>query len=153
MTANFLVSVQQQDFDISAELALLREQSSEVGAIASFVGVVRDINDEQQVATLELEHYPGMTESSISNIIAQAADRWQLLGGRVIHRIGKLAPGDQIVLIAVSSLHRGEAFSACEFIMDYLKIRAPFWKKELTSQGERWVDARGSDHSAAERWD
>lgn len=153
MIANFSVSVQQQDFDVSAELALLREQSSEVGAIASFVGVVRDINDEQQVATLELEHYPGMTESSISNIMAQAADRWQLLGGRVTHRIGKLALGDQIVLVAVSSLHRSEAFTACEFIMDYLKIRAPFWKKELTPQGERWVDARGSDHSAAERWD
>lgn len=152
MAANFSVSVQQQDFDVSAELTLLREQSSQVGAIANFVGVVRDINDQQNVATLELEHYPGMTEKSISDIMAQAAERWQLLGGRVIHRIGKLSPGDQIVLVAVSSLHRGEAFAACEFIMDYLKTRAPFWKKELTPDGERWVDARDSDHSAAERW-
>lgn len=152
MSINFYLSVQQQDFDVSAELALLREQSSELGAIASFVGVVRDINDDQQVASLELEHYPGMTESSINNITAQAADRWPLLGGRVIHRIGKLVPADQIVLVAVSSLHRSDAFNACEFIMDHLKTRAPFWKKELTPQGERWVDARDSDHSAAERW-
>ncbi len=153
MSTNFSVSVQKQDFDVSGELALLRQQSSEVGAIANFVGVVRDINDEQKVATLELEHYPGMTEKSISEIMAQAAERWQLLGGRVIHRIGQLSPGDQIVLVAVASLHRGEAFAACEFIMDYLKTRAPFWKKELTPEGERWVDARDSDQSAADRWD
>ena len=152
MSANFSVSVQQQDFDVSAELALLREQSSEVGAVASFVGVVRDINDDRQVAGLELEHYAGMTESSISTIMAQAADRWPLLGGRVIHRIGKLLPADQIVLVAVSSHHRADAFNACEFIMDYLKTREPLWKKELTAQGDCWLDARDSDHSAAERW-
>ncbi|HEB28032.1 MAG TPA: molybdopterin synthase catalytic subunit MoaE [Porticoccus sp.] len=152
MTTPFSVSIQQQDFDVSSELVLLREQSTGVGAIASFVGVVRDINDHQSVATLELEHYPGMTERSISDIISQAAERWPLIGARVIHRIGKLAPTDQIVLVAVSSMHRGESFAACEFIMDYLKTKAPFWKKELTPDGERWVDARSADQSAAERW-
>ncbi|MFA7553003.1 MAG: molybdopterin synthase catalytic subunit MoaE [Spongiibacteraceae bacterium] len=147
-----LVSVQTQDFDVGAELAALREQSRQIGAVASFVGVVRDINEGQQVTSMELEHYPGMTESSISAIIEQASQRWQLLGARVIHRVGLLQATDQIVLVAVSSMHRGEAFSACEFIMDYLKARAPFWKKEQTPDGERWVDARCTDQSAAERW-
>lgn len=146
------VRVQQDDFDVSAELALLRQQSHAVGALASFVGVVRDNNENLQVATMELEHYPGMTESSIGQIVQEAFQRWPLIGARVIHRIGKLAPGDQIVLVAVSGPHRGEAFAACEFIMDYLKTKAPFWKKELTPEGERWVDARVSDQSSAERW-
>lgn len=147
------ICVQKEDFDVSRELAALREHNRSVGAIASFVGVARDINDDLTVATLELEHYPGMTESSIEVIVTEAFDRWQLLGATVIHRVGLLVPTEQIVLVAVSSLHRGEAFTACEFIMDYLKTRAPFWKKELTVEGERWVDARISDHSSAKRWD
>ena len=149
---NVLVSVQQQDFDVSAEIALLRNKSTQIGAVASFVGIVRDINDSQTVSVLELEHYPGMTEKSIADIITMAADRWQLIGVRVIHRVGKLLPTDQIVLVAVSSMHRGEAFAACEFIMDYLKTRAPFWKKEQTAEGARWVDARSADQTAADRW-
>jgi molybdopterin synthase catalytic subunit len=152
MTVLSYVAVQNEDFDVSRELQHLREHSAQVGAIASFVGVVRDINDQRAVAILELEHYPGMTENSIREIIDEAAQRWPLLAARVIHRIGKLAPRDQIVLVAVSSLHRAEAFTACEFIMDYLKTRAPFWKKELTAEGERWVDARSADESAAGRW-
>jgi molybdopterin synthase catalytic subunit len=147
------VLVQHEDFDVSSELALLRQDNNQVGAIASFVGLVRDINDGLGVSRLELEHYPGMTERSIEKIVSQAAERWALLGATVIHRIGRLSPADQIVLVAVSSLHRGESFAACEFIMDYLKTQAPFWKKELTSSGERWVDARTSDHSAARRWE
>jgi molybdopterin synthase catalytic subunit len=146
------ISVQNQDFDVGAELAEMRKESSQVGAIASFVGVVRDLNEGDSVATLELEHYPGMTQRSIREIVEQANERWNLIGARVIHRIGKLRPTDQIVFVAASSMHRGAAFEACEFIMDYLKTRAPFWKKELTPQGERWVDARCSDKSAAERW-
>lgn len=152
MSSAFSVAVQQEDFNVSDELAMLARHSLAVGALASFVGLVRDSNDDAEVATMELEHYPGMTESSITHIIAQAAERWQLLGARVIHRIGRLAPGDQIVLVAVSSMHRGEAFAACEFIMDYLKTQAPFWKKERTPEGERWVDARCSDEAAAARW-
>lgn len=152
MSANIDVRVQTQDFDVSAELAVLRQHSRQVGAIASFVGVVRDMNDGRQVATMALEHYPGMTEKSILAIVEEACQRWELLGARVIHRIGRLAPTDQIVLVAASAAHRGESFAACEFIMDYLKTRAPFWKKELTPDGERWVDARCSDQSAADRW-
>jgi molybdopterin synthase catalytic subunit len=152
-TDKFNVLVQHEDFDVSAQLALLREGDNKVGAIASFVGLVRDINDGLGVSSLELEHYPGMTERSIEKIVSQAAERWALLGATVIHRIGRLSPADQIVLVAVSSLHRGESFAACEFIMDYLKTQAPFWKKELTSSGERWVDARTSDQKAASRWE
>ena len=148
----YSVTIQPEDFDVNAELAALREQSGQVGAIASFVGVVRDINDDQSVSGMALEHYPGMTEKSIAEIIEQAAERWQLIGARVIHRIGELSVSDQIVLVAVSSRHRGEAFAACEFIMDYLKTRAPFWKKEQTPEGARWVDARSSDTTAADRW-
>ena len=146
------VCVQPEDFDVSTELARLREESRQVGAIATFVGAVRDINDNVEVATLELEHYPGMTEKSITEIIEQAQERWQLLGATVIHRIGKMLPTDQIVLVAVSSMHRGDAFQACEFIMDFLKTQAPFWKKELTPDGERWVDARATDQQARARW-
>lgn len=150
---NVSVSVQQQDFDVSAELRRLRDQSAQVGAVASFVGVVRDINDSQTVSVLELEHYPGMTEQSIADIIIMAGERWQLVGARVIHRVGKLLPTDQIVLVAVTSRHRGDAFAACEFIMDYLKTRAPFWKKEQTEEGARWLYARSADQAAVDRWE
>ena len=146
------VRIQEQDFDVSAELATMRHGNPKIGAIASFVGVVRDVNDGDQVATMTLEHYPGMTENSIDAIIGQARGRWEVLDALVIHRIGTLQPTDQIVLVVVASPHRGDAFAACEFIMDYLKTQAPFWKKEVTPQGSRWVDARSTDDVAAERW-
>lgn len=146
------VRVQEQDFDVSAELVLMRKDNPKIGAIASFVGVVRDINEGDSVATMKLEHYPGMTEKAITEIIDQARGRWEVLDALVIHRVGTLKPTDQIVLVIVASTHRGDAFAACEFIMDYLKTKAPFWKKEITPQGARWVDARISDDSAAERW-
>jgi len=152
MTLSNTVRVQSDDFDVGEELAQLRGHNAAIGAIASFIGVARNTNDGDAVATLELEHYPGMTEKSIEAIVGEAQARWQLLGATVIHRVGQLLPGDQIVLVAVSSMHRGEAFQACEFIMDYLKTRAPFWKKELTPEGERWVDARSSDQGSADRW-
>ena len=147
------VRVQEQDFDVSAELALMRKDNPKIGAIASFVGVVRDINEGDSVATMTLEHYPGMTEKAISEIIDQARGRWEVLDALVIHRVGTLKPTEQIVLVIVASPHRGDAFAACEFIMDYLKTRAPFWKKEITPQGARWVDARVTDDRAAERWE
>ncbi len=146
------VRVQQQDFDISAEIAAMRSGNPKIGAIASFVGVVRDINDGDAVSTMTLEQYPGMTEKSIAGIIDQARGRWEVLDALVIHRVGTLKPTDQIVLVIVASTHRGDAFSACEFIMDYLKTQAPFWKKEITPQGGCWVDARVTDDKAAERW-
>jgi molybdopterin synthase catalytic subunit len=147
------VVVQTQDFDVNAELKALRGESRQVGAIASFIGLVRDINEGDSVATMELEHYPGMTEKSIQTIVDDAFQRWQLLGAKVIHRIGKLEPSDQIVFVAVSSMHRGDSFAACEFIMDYLKTRAPFWKREATPGGERWVEQRDTDQHAADRWE
>jgi molybdopterin synthase catalytic subunit len=146
------VRVQEQDFDVSAELALMRRGNPKIGAIASFVGVVRDINEGDSVATMTLEHYPGMTEKAITEIIDQARGRWEVLDALVIHRIGTLKPTDQIVLVIVASTHRGDAFAACEFIMDFLKTQAPFWKKEITPNGARWVDARVTDSRAAERW-
>lgn len=146
------ISVQQADFDVSAELAALRAGRADIGAIAAFVGLVRDISGGKAVSAMTLEHYPGMTEKALADIVAEAERRWSLQAVRVIHRVGPLLPADQIVLVAVASAHRGEAFQACEFIMDYLKTRAPFWKKETTPQGERWVDARDSDDTAAERW-
>lgn len=146
------VIVQSEDFDTGAEIAALHRQQPAVGAVASFVGLVRDINEGDPVATLSLEHYPGMTEKAIRQIIDQAQQRWQVMDATVIHRIGDLMPTDQIVLVAVSSMHRGDAFAACEFIMDFLKTRAPFWKKEKTPDGDRWVDARQSDDAAAARW-
>ena len=146
------VRVQEQDFDVSTELALMRKDNPKIGAIASFVGVVRDINEGDSVATMTLEHYPGMTEKAITGIIDQARGRWEVLDALVIHRVGTLNPTDQIVLVIVASTHRGDAFAACEFIMDYLKTRAPFWKKEATADGGRWVDARETDDSAAARW-
>ena len=146
------VRVQTEDFDISKEIALLRSGNPRIGAIASFIGVVRDLNDGDSVAEMTLEHYPGMTEKSVEDIITQVRGRWQVMDALVIHRIGTLKPLDQIVLVVVSSAHRGDAFAACEFIMDYLKTRAPFWKKEQTGSGARWVDARATDDAAAERW-
>ena len=146
------VSIQTQDFDLSQEVENLRLGNSGVGAICSFVGTVRDRNDGDQVSSLELEHYPGMTEGSIHKMISQAKAKFDIFGSVVIHRVGLLKPLDQIVLVAVSSAHRGQSFQACEFLMDYLKTQAPFWKKELTPQGHRWVDARVSDDEALKRW-
>ena len=146
------VRVQSEDFDVSREIALLRGGDARVGAVASFVGIVRDLNDAAEVRTLTLEHYPGMTEKALSSIVEDAKQRWNIYEALVIHRVGELKPTDQIVLVAVSSAHRGEAFAACHFIMDYLKTRAPFWKKERTPEGERWVEARPGDDDAAARW-
>ena len=133
-------------------MARLRAARADVGAVASFIGVVRDTNEGAQVGTMTLEHYPGMTEKSIQAIIDEAKSRWKIFDALVIHRVGELKPRDQIVLVAVTGSHRGDAFAACEFIMDYLKTRAPFWKKEQTPGGTRWVDARTSDDQAAARW-
>jgi len=146
------VRIQSADFDVGAEIAKLRRDNPRIGAVASFVGVVRDVNDGDPIAAMTLEHYPGMTERSIEEIVTQARGRWQVMDALVVHRVGTLKPLDQIVLVVVTSGHRGEAFAACEFIMDYLKTRAPFWKKEATAKGDRWVDARASDDVAAERW-
>ena len=146
------VRIQEADFDLGAELAVLRAGDTRIGALASFVGLVRDINDGSHVSEMTLEHYPGMTEKALEEIVTEAKSRWDIYGALVIHRVGPLQPCDQIVLVAVTSAHRGEAFAACEFIMDYLKTRAPFWKREATPEGARWVDARDSDDSAATRW-
>ena len=146
------VRVQQQDFDVGAEVAALRAGRLDVGAIASFVGTVRELNEGAGVSSMTLEHYPGMTERALEDICVQARQRWDILDALVVHRHGELAPGDQIVLVVVTSAHRGDAFAACEFIMDYLKTQAPFWKKERTPQGERWVEAREADDAAAARW-
>jgi molybdopterin synthase catalytic subunit len=146
------VRVQHEDFDAGREIARLRGANPRIGAIASFIGVVRDVNEGDAVAELTLEHYPGMTEKALAKIVAEARSRWDVIDILVIHRVGTLAPTDQIVLVAVTSAHRGDAFAACEFLMDYLKTRAPFWKKERTPEGERWVDARASDDAAAARW-
>ena len=156
------VSIQSQDFDLSAEVAALRAGDARVGAVCAFVGTVRDRHpaelatagapDVASVASMELEHYPGMTEKAIEAMIEEACRRFDVYGVRVIHRIGLLQPEDQIVLVAVTSAHRGESFQACEFLMDYLKTQAPFWKKEETPEGARWVDARVSDDAALARW-
>ena len=146
------VRVQTEDFDIGAEIAQLRKGNAKIGAIASFIGLVRDMNEGYDVSTMTLEHYPGMTEKALEDIVAQAKSRWELYDALVVHRVGRLLPLDQIVLVVVTSAHRGDAFSACEFLMDYLKTQAPFWKKEDTAKGARWVDARESDDAAAARW-
>lgn len=146
------ISVQTEPFDIAAVQDELRAGNPAVGALVSFIGLMRDINEGDAVSTMTLEHYPGMTEKALEAIVAEADERWDLMGIRVIHRVGELRPQDPIVLVAVTSAHRGEAFRACEFIIDYLKNRAPFWKKERTAAGERWVDARHSDKEAEERW-
>jgi molybdopterin synthase catalytic subunit len=155
------VRVQSEDFDLSREVAQLRaaqgERAARIGAIATFVGTVRDVNESQgvksQVAALTLEHYPGMTERALQAIVDQAKGRWSIFDALVVHRVGPLEPQDQIVLVVTVGGHRGEAFAACEFIMDYLKTRAPFWKKERTPDGERWIDARDADDTAAAKWD
>lgn len=146
------IRVQAEDFDVGAEIARLRAGRPEIGAVATFIGVCRDRNDGSSVATMALEHYPGMTERSIGAIVDQAVARWHIDDVTVIHRVGELHPTDQIVLVVVVGGHRGDAFAACEFIMDYLKTQAPFWKKEQTPDGARWVDARASDDEAALRW-
>ena len=146
------VSIQTPDFDVSAELAALRSTHRGVGAVCCFVGTVRDRNEGEDVASMELEHYPGMTEKAIEAMIDAAHQRFSIFGARVVHRVGLLQPLDQIVLVAVTSAHRGQSFQACEFLMDYLKTQAPFWKKETTPQGARWVDARVSDDAALARW-
>jgi len=146
------VRVQVGDFDVGAELAALRAGDRGAGALAAFVGLVRDLGHGEAVSAMTLEHYPGMTEKALAAIVAEAEARWPVLRSLVIHRVGELAPTDQIVLVAVTAAHRQAAFAACEFIMDYLKTRAPFWKKEQTPAGARWVDARESDDAAAGRW-
>ena len=146
------VRIQTADFDLSTEIAALRAGDLEVGAIVSFVGTVRDMNEGSQVNSMELEHYAGMTEKALADIIVEAKSRWSIHEALVIHRIGKMLPGEQIVLVAVTGQHRREAFAACAFIMDYLKTAAPFWKKEATLAGEHWVDARSTDEEAMERW-
>jgi molybdopterin synthase catalytic subunit len=146
------VSIRTDDFDLGAEVAALRAGDAGVGAVASFVGTVRAASDGNAVSAMELEHYPGMTEKAIEAMIDEAHRRFDIRAARVVHRVGPLAPGDQIVLVAVTSAHRGQAFEACEFLMDYLKTQAPFWKKETTAEGARWVDARVSDDAALARW-
>ncbi len=147
------VRVQAGDFDLGAEIAALRGGDARVGAVAVFVGTVRAENDAASVAAMTLEHYPGMTEAALAQIEGEARARWSLYDVLIVHRIGRLVPGDQIVLVAVTGAHRGEAFAACEFVVDYLKTRAPFWKKEETPAGARWVDARAADDDAAARWE
>lgn len=147
-----VIKVQTEDFDLTQVMADLRTNKPQVGAVVSFVGLVRDINDGADVSTLTLEHYPEMTEKALEAIVDQAKQRWDVLEAVVIHRVGTLRPTDQIVLVAISSAHRQAAFSACEFIMDYLKTQAPFWKKETNSRGARWVEARASDDAAQARW-
>ena len=148
------VSIQTADFDLSTEVAALRAKDPRVGAVCSFIGTVRDrtAGASGSISSMELEHYPGMTEKSIEAMIDAALKRFDIYGARVIHRVGLLQPLDQIVLVAVTSAHRGESFKACEFLMDYLKTQAPFWKKEQTPEGARWVDARVSDDAALARW-
>ena len=147
------IRIQEKDFDLGAEIAALRKGDPRVGAVVSFLGTVRDMNEGSEVQELTLEHYAGMTEKALEEILSQAKSRWDIYQALVIHRIGPLLPEDQIVLVAVTSAHRGEAFAACEFIMDYLKTAAPFWKKENTPEGARWVDARVTDKDAMARWE
>jgi molybdopterin synthase catalytic subunit len=147
------VRIQTRDFDAGAEIAALRRGNPKIGAVASFIGVCRDVNDGGPVTKMTLEHYPGMTEKALEKIAAEAKSRWKVTDVLVVHRVGDLKPTDQIVLVVVAGAHRGEAFAACEFIMDYLKTQAPFWKKEQTPEGARWVEARGSDDAAAQRWE
>ena len=146
------IRIQSEDFDTGRILAELRGGHAGIGAVAAFVGLVRDVNEGDRVSRMSLEHYPGMTEKALAGIVAEAEGRWDLVDVTVVHRVGTLEPSDQIVLVAVASAHRGDAFAACEFIMDFLKTRAPFWKKESSPEGERWVDARDSDTRSAARW-
>ncbi len=146
------VSIQHEDFDAGAVMAELRATSNNVGAVVSFVGLVRDSSYDEKVENILVEHYPGMSENALNKIIAEAKTRWDLLAVKVIHRVGRLGPNDQIVLVATASSHRGHAFSSCEFIIDYLKTDAPFWKKEVTQQGGEWVVTKDSDVQRMERW-
>ena len=146
------VSIQTSDFDVSAEHVALRARDKRIGAVCSFVGTVRDRNDGLNVSSMELEHYPGMTEKAIETMIDEAFMRFDIYGVRVVHRIGLLQPLDQVVMVVITSAHRGESFKACEFLMDYLKTQAPFWKKEQTPEGARWVDARVTDDAALAKW-
>ena len=146
------VRIQEEPFDAGTLIAETHRANPKVGAVASFIGLVRDVNEGSDVSEMTLEHYPGMTERAIENICREAAERWEVLDARVVHRVGTLRPTDPIVIVVVASGHRGDAFAACEFIMDFLKTRAPFWKKERTGGGERWVAARASDDEAAARW-
>ncbi|MBT8635339.1 molybdopterin synthase catalytic subunit MoaE [Polynucleobacter paneuropaeus] len=147
-----MIRIQESDFDLSAEIANLRKGDRQVGAVVSFLGTVRDMNAGSEVHSMTLEHYPGMTEKALEAIVAQAKARWDIRNTLIIHRVGPLKPEDQIVLVVVTSAHRAEAFAACEFMMDYLKTAAPFWKKEETADGGRWVDARVADDAAMARW-
>ena len=147
------VRITTEDFDAGREIAALRGHDRRVGAVASFIGTVRDVNEGASVSAMSLEHYPGMTEKALHAIVEEARTRFDILDALVIHRVGDLAPTDQIVLVAVTSAHRGDAFDACRFIMDYLKTRAPFWKRKATPEGARWVDARVSDDESASRWE
>jgi molybdopterin synthase catalytic subunit len=147
------VRIQAEDFDAGAEIAALRRGNPGIGAVASFIGVCRDANDGDAVSTMTLEHYPGMTEKALDKIVAEARERWKVTDVLVVHRVGELKPTDQIVLVVVAGGHRGDAFAVCEFVMDYLKTKAPFWKKEQTPRGARWVEARSSDDDAAQRWE
>ncbi len=146
------IAIQSVVFDVAEQEQLLRLGNPHIGAIVSFLGLMRDINEDDEICTMTLEHYPGMTEKALAAIVEEAQQRWDLEGIRVIHRIGELLPEDPIVLVMVASRHRGEAFRACEFVIDYLKTRAPFWKKEKTADGERWVEARHSDRDAEAKW-
>ncbi len=146
------IQIQQEPLDIHAIQDEMRAQNPGIGALVTFTGLMRDMNQGDRVDSMYLEHYPGMTEKALQAVIAEAEQRWELMGIRVVHRIGELRPLDPIVVVAVASVHRGEAFQACEFVIDYLKTRAPFWKRERTSQGERWVEARESDETACRRW-
>jgi molybdopterin synthase catalytic subunit len=152
MSARLSVSVQEADFDFKHEHAQLVSGDKGVGAVVAFIGMVRDLNLADDVVALELEHYPGMTEKSLMRIAEQAAQRWSLQAARIVHRIGKMYPGDQIVMVLTASAHRGDAYEANQFMMDYLKTEAPFWKKEWTPEGPRWIEARDSDDHAAEKW-
>ena len=149
------IRIQEVDFDVGTELALLRAKRSDIGAIASFVGLVRDVNvsnNAEHVSNMTLEHYPGMTEKALETIVEKAKTRWEIIDALIIHRIGLLQATEQIVFVAVTSQHRGDAFAACEFMMDYLKTEAPFWKKEQTEQGAHWVEAKESDDAARDKW-
>ncbi len=152
MKAMNQIRIQKEPFDIAAIQEEMRTANPAIGAVVAFLGQMRDINEGDQVSSMTLEHYPGMTEKALQAIVDEADQRWELMGVRVVHLVGELQPLDPIVLVAVASSHRGEAFQACEFIIDYLKTRAPFWKKESTADGERWVDARHGDSDAEERW-
>lgn len=152
MSTRLSVAVQSEDFDLSREYVALLADDLSIGAVVAFVGTVRDLNLADDVVALELEHYPGMTEKSLQKILDAAAQRWSLQAARIVHRIGKMYPGDQIVMVLTASAHRGDAYEANNFIMDYLKTEAPFWKKEWTPEGPRWIEARDSDDKAAARW-